>query len=109
MTEEGDEHVDEQQSRVGEPPPQASAAYIEPDDWEYLRDRILDALPDHLVTGVREPDDEHGAYTWEVLVPIQGLGTRAERRLLVITAWEMVDGRPQLVTVRVAPRNPQQN
>ena len=74
MTEEGDEHVDEQQPRVGEPLPQASAAYIEPeklvdyaldtqhpvgrhkaavfrqaldierDDWEYLRDRILDAL-----------------------------------------------------------------
>ncbi len=138
MSEEGDEHVDEQQPRVGEPLPQASAAYIEPeklvdyaldpqhpvgrhkaavfrqaldierDDWKHLRDRILDALPDHLVTGVREPDDEHGAYTWEVLVPIQGLGTRAERRLLVITAWEMVDGRPQLVTVRVAPRNRQQ-
>ena len=100
MTEEGDEHVDEQQPRVGEPLPHASDAYIKPeklvdyaldpqhpagrhkaavflqaldierDDRKYYSS--LDALPDHGVTGVREPDDERGAYTWEVLVPIQG-------------------------------------
>jgi len=81
---------------------------IERDDWEYLRDSILEALPHHPVTDVRNPERTHAASTWEVLVPIQGLGTRAERRLLVITAWEMIDARPQLVTARVAPRNRQQ-
>lgn len=86
------------------------------DDWEYLRNTILEALPHHPVTDVRESpvtdvresEHAHAAPTWEVLVPMQGLGTRAERRLLVITAWEMIDGRPGLVTARVAPRKRQQ-
>lgn len=81
---------------------------IERDDWEYLRDSILEQLPQHPVTLVREPAHAHEAYTWEVLLPIQGVRARATRRLLVITAWEMVDGRPELVTIRVAPKHRQQ-
>ena len=138
MTKEGQENADEEQPRVGEPLPRASDASIESekladyvldpehpvgkhkaavfrqaldierDDWEYLRDSILEALPHHPVTDVRDAEHAHAASTWEVLVPIQGLGTRAERRLLVITAWEMIDGRPELVTARVAPRKRQQ-
>lgn len=134
-----DDGDDSEQPRIGEPLPNARDAYIgsekladyvldpehpagkhkatvfrqaldiERDDWEYLRDSILEALPHHPVTDVREPvHPPPAASTWEVLVPIQGLGTRASRRLLVITAWEMIDGRPQLVTARVAPRNRQQ-
>jgi len=124
--------------RIGEPLPRAGEAYIDPeklvayalddqhragkhkatvfrqalgierDDSEYLRDSILAALSERPVTGVRKPDHAGESSTWEVLVPIQGLGNRAKRRLLIITAWQMVDGRPQLVTVRVAPRNRQQ-
>jgi hypothetical protein len=138
MTQAGDSDGDTGEPRIGEPLPRAGDAYIEReklvayaldeqhpvgkhkaavfrqtlgierDDSEYLRDSILEALPERPVTGIREPDHAGESYTWEVLVPIQGLGNRAERRLLVITAWEMVDGRPQLVTLRVAPRNRQQ-
>lgn len=133
-----DDDLDSEQPRIGQPLPNARDAHIESDkladyvldpehpvgkhkaavfrqaldierdDWEYLRDTILEALPHHPATDVREPEPAHAASTWEVLVPIQGLGTRAERRLLVITAWEMTDGRPGLVTARVAPRKRQQ-
>jgi hypothetical protein len=128
---------DLEQPRIGQPLPQADNACIDPeklisyaldpdssvgqdkarvfrraldierDDWEYLRDCILDQLPDHPVTDVRVPVTERGTHTWEVLVPIQGLGMQSERRLLVITAWKMVNGRPELATIRVAPKNRQ--
>jgi hypothetical protein len=76
-------------------------------EWEYLRDCIVEQLPRCPVTRVSEPVGQHDTYTWEVLVPIQGLEERADRRLLIITAWEMVAGRPDLVTVRVAPESRQ--
>jgi hypothetical protein len=82
---------------------------IERSDWEHLRDGIIAALPNHPVSACREPQREHEAYTWEVLVPIKGIGEKARRQLLVVTAWAMVDGRPHFVTGRVAPekRQPQ--
>jgi len=80
---------------------------IELDDWEYLRDSVLEALPSCPVYIVREPQREEERATWGVLVPVQGLGEQSERRLLVMTAWEMADGRPELVTIRVAHKNMQ--
>lgn len=77
------------------------------DDWEHLRDEILAGLPDHPVSAVRNPVTAHESCTYEVLVPITGLGEKAQRTLKVITAWEIRDGRPALVTVRVAPQNRQ--
>ena len=138
MTAAGDDDLESDLPRIGRPLPEARDAHIESeklanyvldpehpvgkhkaavfrqaldierDDWEYLRDSILEALPHHSVTDVRDAEHAHAASTWEVLVPIQGLRTRAERRLLVITAWEMIDGSPELVTVRVASRKRQQ-
>lgn len=80
---------------------------IEQADWEYLRDAIVEALPRSPITGLRQPRGARETYTWEVLVPIQGLGERAGRHLQVVTAWEIVDGRPVLVTLRVAPKSRQ--
>lgn len=77
------------------------------DDWEYLREEILAGLPNHPVTVIREPRTAHEGNTYEVLVPITGLGEKAQRTLKVITAWEIRDERPVLVTVRVAPQNRQ--
>ncbi len=84
-----------------------AALGIEAGDWEYLRDAILDALPDWPVSGVREPRGERDAYTWEVRMPIRGLGVQAGRRALIITAWQMVDGGPRLASLRVAPKRRQ--
>lgn len=84
----------------------ARALGIEMDDWAYLRDRILEELPRHPVSGSR-PSRSREGHTWEVLVPMIGLGTRAGRSLRVITAWEILDGRPDLVTLRVAPESRQ--
>lgn len=130
LSEEIDETND--QPRIGEPLPRAELAYIDPDklrryalsrenplgrhkaevfwralnigadDWEYLRDAVLEALPHRPVSGVREPRHNEEAYTWEVLVPIEGLARKRGRLLQVVTAWEMVEGRPRLVTLRVA-------
>jgi len=77
------------------------------DDWAYLRDRILEDLPRHPVSGSRPPRSGHDGFTWEVLVPVNGLGAQAGRALKVITAWEIVEGRPDLVTLRVAPESRQ--
>lgn len=82
---------------------------IKLDDWEYLRDCIFEQLPHMPVTDVRQPRSEAEGHTWEVLVPIVGLGAKAERILTVITAWEIVEGHPALVTARVAPSNRQQD
>jgi len=131
-------HEHSQDPRVGEPVPTVGDAYIDrakliaygldPEhpvgkhkalvfnralnigraDWKYLRDTILDELPRHPVTASREPADADETYTWDVLVPIRGLGTQSERRLQVITAWEIREGRPELVTIRVAPKNRRQ-
>jgi len=86
----------------------ARALGIEIDQWAYLRDRILEELPRHPVSGSRPPRSEHEVFTWEVLlIPVNGLGAQAGRALKVITAWEIVHGRPDLVTLRVAPENRQ--
>lgn len=128
---------DKAQPRVGEPLPHADEAHIDPeklvnyaldpssergrhkahvfraalgierDDADYLMHAILDALPHHPVTAVRAPRHEREAYTWEVLVPIQGLRAQTNRRLNVVTAWELHEERPRLVTLRVASRRRQ--
>jgi len=85
----------------------ARALGIEIDNWAYLRDRILNELPRHPVCGSRPPRSEHEGFTWEVLIPVNGLGAQAGRALKVITAWEIIEGRPELVTLRVAPEHRQ--
>jgi len=82
----------------------SAALGIEQNDWHHLKESILEELPHRPVSGVRPPKRPEERYTWEVLVPVQGLRDQQHRRLLVITAWEMVDNRPQLVTLRVAPK-----
>lgn len=124
--------------QLGDPLPHAEEAYIDPaklvqyalnldhpvgkhkatvfqraldiglDDWEYLRDAILDELPHHPISASRPPEIEHEGFTWEVLVPISGLRQKEGRVLNVITAWEMIDRRPELATTRVAPKNRQE-
>lgn len=84
-----------------------AALGIERDDADYLAEAILAALPGQPVTAVRAPTHEQEPFTWEVLVPIQGLRAQAGRRLNVVTAWELRDGRPRLVTLRVASRRRQ--
>lgn len=85
----------------------ARALNIEISDWEYLRDRILSLLPEYPVTGERPSINQAERYTWEVLLPIKGLGDKAERELLVVTAWEMLEDRPFLTTLRVARKSHQ--
>lgn len=80
---------------------------IELNDWEYLRDSVLEALPSCPVYIAREPQREEERTTWGVLVPVHGRGEQSERRLLVTTAWTMTDGRPVLVTIRVANKTMQ--
>ena len=84
-----------------------AALGIEAEDADYLTETILAALPRCPVSAVRTPAREHEASTWEVLVPVDGLRGRRDRRLLVVTAWEMRGGRPRLATLRVAPRRRQ--
>ena len=80
---------------------------IEQDDWEYLRDAILEELPRQSISGSRPPLRSGERHTWEVLVPIRGLGAQGERVLLVVTGWERVQEIPRLVTTRVAPKKRQ--
>lgn len=47
---------------------------IELNDWEYLRDSVLEALPSCPVCIAREPQREEERTTWGVLVPVQGRG-----------------------------------
>jgi hypothetical protein len=124
----------ELQPRIGEPLPNADRAHINPDklvlyaldldnvvgrhkaivfrdalgierdDWEYLHDGILAELSRNPVSAVRPPRRSGERYTWQVLVPIAGLN---KRRLVVITGWEMIGDRPELITTRVAPKSKQ--
>jgi uncharacterized protein len=82
----------------------SSALAIEQQDAEYLRDAILEQLPSRVATGFRPPSRPMERPTWEVKMPIRGLNNRT---LIVITAWEIVAGRPQLVTTRVESRRRQ--
>lgn len=80
---------------------------IELEDWEDLRDEVLAELPLCRVSKVSPPQTPEQRYTWEVLVPIRGKRDKVGRRLLVITAWEMIEGRPELKSIRVAPKGRQ--
>lgn len=114
--------------RIGEPLPGADAAYIDPAklieyaldpnserghhkaivferalgvtarDWRYLRDAVLLALPDHVVSGVRPPTSQTQVTTWEVLIPFTGINGRS---LPIVTGWRVSGERPELVTIRV--------
>jgi hypothetical protein len=74
---------------------------IETADWQYLSDRILDALPHHPVSSIHPPQRPRQATTYGVEVPISGLNGR---RAVVLSVWRMEAGRPQLTSVRVAKK-----
>jgi hypothetical protein len=78
-----------------------SALGITAADWQYLYDVVLEGLPGQLVTASRETGDY---CTWEVRMPINGLGAQSGRSLQLITAWSIIDGVPVLATIRVAPK-----
>jgi hypothetical protein len=72
-----------------------SALGFERDQWELLRDRILAELPLRPVSRCKG-----GEYpTYEVCVLVQGVDAR---QAWVVTGWEMREGVPHLVTLRVA-------
>lgn len=65
------------------------------EDWETLRDRILADLFLRPVRG-----KSLGPYpTYSVIVLVDGI---SDTRAWVVTAWQMRDGNPWLVTLRVA-------
>jgi hypothetical protein len=114
--------------RIGEPLPRADEAYIDPRklveyaldprsglgrdkavvferalgitmrDAHYLRDAVLEGLPDHPVSAVRPAVTSKNVTTWEVLVPVRGINGRT---LPVVTGWRVDGERPELVTIRV--------
>ena len=73
-----------------------SALGFDSDDWELLRDQILDQLPVHPVYVARERGEDP---TWGVRLPITGTSNQV---VDVITSWKMLGRRPQLVSCRVA-------
>lgn len=77
---------------------------IERGDWRYLHDAILEDLPRRPISGAREPAQPSAVRTWEVRVRVEGLNGRSA---WVLTGWKVVDERPVLVTLRVAPRGRQ--
>lgn len=65
---------------------------FERDDWQLLRDRLLEAVADTPVTDLRAGER---ITTFETILTITGTnGRRAE----VVAAWQIVDGAPRLVT-----------
>jgi hypothetical protein len=80
------------------------ALAIERNDWRYLRDRILVALPRHPVATVHRPERPEELTTWTVPIPIRGLNGRV---LMVITVWKVVRGRPELVSTWVVDKRRQ--
>ena len=75
-----------------------SALGIEQDDWEYLRDQILERLPDCPVAAIRL---EPWGRLYEVRMTIDGLNGESHR---VLTAWALEgDKPPSLATLYVLP------
>jgi hypothetical protein len=77
---------------------------IDAENWRYLRDRILEALPDYPVSSIQLPDRPEKATTFGVVIPVTGLNGRVA---LVISAWRLADGRPHLTAARVAKKRVQ--
>jgi hypothetical protein len=76
-----------------------SALGIAKGDWRYLHGAILEALAEHRVSSVRNAWAPRRLPTYGVVIPIAGLNGRTR---LVITAWKMIGGRPELTSARVA-------
>jgi hypothetical protein len=77
---------------------------IERRDWAYLRDAILDALPARPVSSINRPDRPEKLTTYGVVVPVRGKNGRWG---LVVTAWTIFAGRPELTSARVAKKRSQ--
>jgi hypothetical protein len=74
-----------------------SSLGIGKDDWEFLRDQILDGLALNAVTAIR-PKSPYGA-EYEVKMTIEGLNGENHR---VITGWLLPQsGAPRLLTAYV--------
>jgi hypothetical protein len=92
-----DHHLGKHKARVFQ-----SALGIGQDDWQYLRDQILERLPGARVTAIR-PKPPHGL-EYEARMPIDGLN--GETRT-IITGWLVAEDQPpRLLTtyVEVAQR-----
>lgn len=81
---------------------------IRAEHWEYLRDCLLSELPTAPVSGRRDSPAPSGVTTWEVLLPVKGIGRHSGRTLQVLTAWSMIGKSPVLVSLRVAAQRRQQ-
>lgn len=77
----------------------SSVLGIEQEDWQYLREQILERLPEYEAV-LRDADTGYGQ-EWEVLVPIEG---RNACTRYVATKWLIVNRsrpRPRLSTLYV--------
>lgn len=70
-------------------------------DAEYLAAALLDGVRELAVTAVR--DNAPFGLNCNVIVPVRGLGQRADRVTNVLTSWELrhEDDRPRLVTAYI--------
>ena len=70
-------------------------------DAEYLAATFLDGVRELPVTAVR--DNTPFGLNCNVIVPVRGLGERADRVANVLTSWELhhEDDRPRLVTAYI--------
>lgn len=74
-----------------------SALDIGQDDWEFLRDQILERVPEAPVTAVR-PNPPWGV-EYDVRIPVDGHNGETHR---VITGWLVIeDAAPRLITLYV--------
>ncbi len=73
----------------------ATVLDIDRDNWRHLRDELLRALPGGRVDRINSGTH---ATTYGVRLVIRG---RNDREARVITAWQLHDGIPHLVTVYV--------
>jgi hypothetical protein len=82
----------------------ARALALTADDLEYVAEALVSGIRTTPVSSVR-PAGPHGFHC-EVIVPVRGLGDRADRVANVLTAWQIRwDGDPpRLITAYIVSR-----
>jgi hypothetical protein len=80
------------------------ALAVTADDLEYLANAIIEGAQEHPVSGIRERGD-YGVHC-EVIVPVRGLRSRADRVANVLTAWQIrsAGDPPRLITAYIVSR-----
>jgi hypothetical protein len=76
---------------------------IERPNWRYLHDEILAALRQSPVSSSQAAEGPRPA-SWAVVIPVAGLNGRT---VPVITKWQIVEGRPSLISAFVRRRGGQ--